>query len=474
MRFALEMWATWLYIIPLTILTAFAKLNDKTERENKMSEQNNITLSVNETAPCEQKIEFKVAAETVSAAFKKAAKTAQKQAQIPGFRVGKAPLEIVAKRYADYILEDVERNLQGAAFEQLSANEENDNLDIVSFGSLDAAVKPENGKEYVFSIQVETAPAIELPDYKTFAYEVAEMDSVEKRVAARLEYLKGLYSDYANVTGAAQKGDMMKVSYESDFALAEDASASLKRAVKADDSWIWLNEPEQFPGIIAALEGKEIGVETEVAIEFPADWREAALQGQKLNYKFKIHEIQRKAPIESDEALAEKVKAESVEKMMADIKDGAEKELEYEKKEQLKGKALEMLLPCIEKAELPKGLVASTVQREFQRIAERLVRSEADVEPFKADREKHMEEAKQEADKYLRKFFVLRKIANVEKLTVSQEEVDAQIKGMCAYMGYKEADVRKMLERNGGTSELQADILMNKALEAVVAASEQK
>jgi len=160
--------------------------------------------------------------------------------------------------------------------------------------------------------------------------------------------------------------------------------------------------------------------------------------------------------------------------MMADIKDGAEKELEYEKKEQLKGKALEMLLPCIEKAELPKGLVASTVQREFQRIAERLVRSEADVETFKADREKHMEEAKQEADKYLRKFFVLRKVANVEKLTVSQEEVDAQIKGMCAYMGYKEADVRKMLERNGGTSELQADILMNKALEAVVSASEQK
>ena len=75
------------------------------------------------------------------AAFKKAAKVAQKQAHIPGFRVGKAPLEIVAKRYADYILEDVERNLQGAAFEQLSANEENDKLDIVSFGSLDAAVK---------------------------------------------------------------------------------------------------------------------------------------------------------------------------------------------------------------------------------------------------------------------------------------------------------------------------------------------
>ena len=78
-----------------------------------------------------------------------------------------------------------------------------------------------------------------------------------------------------------------------------------------------------------------------------------------------------------------------------------------------------------------------------------------------------MEEAKKAADAYLRKFFVLRKVANAEKITVSEAEMDAQIKGMCAYMGYKEADVRKMLARNGGNSELQADILMNKALDAV-------
>lgn len=429
-----------------------------------------ITAASSEVSPCEQKIEFKVSDAGVSAAFKKAAKTAQKHAQIPGFRVGKAPLDMVAKRYAEYISEDVEKTLQSAAFEKLSAPEF-EKIDIVSFGNLDAAVKPENGKEYAFSIQVETAPEFELPDYKAFQYEVAEKTPIEKRVADRLEYLKGLYSDYATVTDAAKKGDMMKVSYESDFALADDASASLKRAVKADDAWIWLNEPEQFPGIIAALDGKEIGVENTVTITYPADWREEALREKTLNYKFKIHEIQRKTPIESDEKLAEKLHAENVEKMMAEIKSGAEKEAEYEQKEAQKAKALELLLPCAEKVELPKGLLAQTTQREFQRIAERLVHSEKDVEPFKADREKHMDEAKAEADKYLRKFFVLRKAAKLEKVTVSEAEVDAQIKGMCAYMGYKEADVRKMLDRNGGMADIQADILMNKTLDAVVAAS---
>lgn len=425
-----------------------------------------VTLASSEVAPCEQKIEFKVTADGVTAAFKQSAMTARKHAQIPGFRIGKAPVELVAKRYAEYIAEDAAKTIQSAAFDKLSGGEF-DNLDIVSFGSMDAAEKPEAGKEYVFSIQVETAPVFDLPDYKNFKIELPETGDMDKRVAARLAYLKGLYSDYATITGAAQKGDMMKVSYDSDFAVEDDASASLKRLVKAEDSWIWLNEPEQFPGIIAALDGKETGVEHAVTIAFPADFREEKLQGKTVNYKFTIKEIQRKTPIESDEKLAEKLHAENVEKMMADIRDGAAKEAEYEKKEAAKAKVLELLLPCIEKAELPKGLVASTVQREFQRIAEQLVRSEKDVETFKADREKHMEEAKKAADAYLRKFFVLRKVANAEKITVSEAEMDAQIKGMCAYMGYKEADVRKMLARNGGNSELQADILMNKALDAV-------
>jgi len=427
-----------------------------------------VTFTTSEVSPCEQKIEFKVTADGVSAAFKQSAKTAQKHAQIPGFRIGKAPVEVVAKRYAQYIAEDAEKLLQSAAFDKLSGGEF-DKLDIVSFGELNADVKPEAGKEYVFSFEVETAPEFELPDYKNLKIELPEAADIDKRIADRLAYLKGLYSDYTTITGAARKGDMMKVSYDSDFAVADDASASLKRLVKAEESWIWLNEPEQFPGIIAALDGKETGVENAVAITFPADFREEGLQGKTVNYKFTIKEIQRKTPIESNEKLAEKLHAENVEKMMADIKEGVEKGAEYEKKEAVKAKIIEQLLPCIEKAELPKGLVASRVQMEFQHIAEHLVRSEKDIETFKADREKHMEEAKKNADAYLRKFFVLRKVANAEKITVSEEEMDVQIKAMCSYIGYKEADVRKMLARNGGNSELQADILMNKALDAVAA-----
>ena len=250
----------------------------------------------------------------------------------------------------------------------------------------------------------------------------------------------------------------------------EDASASVKRAAKADDAWLWLNEPEQFPGIIAAMEGAKKGDERAVSVSYPADWREAALQGQTVNYKFKVHEAQRKVAIENDEKLAERMGAESVEKMMEQFKADAEREAEFEQKEKGKEKALEMILKETAEFPLPKDVQTSTEQREFSRIAESLVRSEKDVEAFKADSDKHMEEAKKNAVAYLRKFFILRAIAKKESISVSAAEVDAQIKGMSAYMGYKEEDIRKMLDRNGGTAELQADILMSKVLEFVAAA----
>lgn len=67
----------------------------------------------------------------------------------------------------------------------------------------------------------------------------------------------------------AQKGDMLKVTYESDFVLPENAPASLQRAVKSEESWIWLSEPEQIPGVLAALTGAKKDGEYTFKAEFP-------------------------------------------------------------------------------------------------------------------------------------------------------------------------------------------------------------
>ena len=249
--------------------------------------------------------------------------------------------------------------------------------DIVAFGRMDAKEAPAADREYAVTLDVEVAPEFKLPEYKGLEIKVEDGETLEQHIENRMKYLKDLYADYVTIEEPAQKGDMLKVSYESDFVPAEDAPASLRRAVKSEESWIWLSEPEQIPGVLAALTGAKKDGEYTFKAEFPADWREKDLQGKSVEYKVKVFEAQRRVPVADDAKLAEKLGLGTVEKMNEEIRKTAERELEQMHKEAVKAKAAETIVGMVEDFPLPKGILASASQREFSRIAERLVRSEA-------------------------------------------------------------------------------------------------
>lgn len=430
--------------------------------------ENGIRYEAKTTAPCESKVEFTAPAAAVDAAFKTAVRNAAKYARIPGFRPGKAPASMVKSRYKDYILEDVERNLQSAGFEKLAAADKKE-LDAVAYGRFSAEAKPAEGTDYKFALDVELAPAVEIPDFKGFGIAKPESDPVDKIVADRLAYFRSLYADYKPIEDAAAEGDMLKVSYESDFVLPENAPAGLARAVKSDESWVRITEPEQIPGMNKALTGAAKGAEVSFAAVFPEDWHQEELRGKTVNYKMKINDGQRKVEIADDEELAKKTGAKDAAQMMDHIRRSAETERENDIRSKAREAMLSALLEKTPSFDMPAGMIASVTQREFSRIASRLVRSQEDVEAFKKDQEKHLEDARKAAQDYLRKFFILRAIARQNGIEVSQDELDEQIRLMCMYTGSKESEVRKRIEQNGGDAEISEDILMTKVLDFMTA-----
>ena len=423
-----------------------------------------ITFECKENGTCAYKIAFHVPAASVDAELKSAAEETGKYARVPGFRPGKAPVSLVMNRYREYILEDAERSMQRAAFEKVTTGKALE-LDILGFGRMDAGKKPEAGQDYDFTLDVETAPEIKPADYKSFKIQEPESDSVEKRTADRLAYMRQLYSEYKPLEGKVVAGDMLKVSYESDFALPENASPALTRAVKAEDAWLHIAEPEQIPGMNAALTGGEKGGEYSFAASFPADWRQEELRGKTVNFKVKIHDGQHRIELTDDKVLAEKTGVDSVEKLMENIRKSAESERENEIRGKMKEEMLRLVLEKTPEFPLPQGMLSNTTQREFSNLVNRLVRSEEDVEAFKKDQEKHLEEAKKAAEESLRRFLILRNIAKANDIKVTDEEVDMQIRLMSAYTGRKEEEIRKNLAETGRESEIQEEILTNKTLE---------
>lgn len=423
-----------------------------------------IKIEWKDLAPCSRRAEYAVSKELVDSEFAEALKEVSKEAQLPGFRKGKSPLALVKSRYGAMIVEDVAKHIHNVAFEKTV---EDKSADIISIDPTEAPAMPKQGEEYRFSFSFDVAPEIKMPEYKGFKLDAPKGESVDERLAKRLEYLKGLYADYKTLEEPAKPGDMLKVSYSSDFQLPEGASPSLQRLVKAEEGWIWLSEPEQIPGSVKALEGVKKGEERSFSAVYPAGYKESELAGKTVNYSVKVAEIQRRVPVENDAQLAEKLHAPDAAKMMEDLKKAVESELVNERKSSLKDKALETILTLTPDFPFPKSLFNSYTEREFTKIAEKTVKSEADVEKFKQEKEKHLEEARNVATKQLKKFFILRKIADVEGVKVEQQEVDSHIQGMSAYYGYKERDVRKALDRNGGMGEMQAEILMSKVLDLI-------
>ena len=226
-----------------------------------------LTLTITDTDVCGRDAKFTLTAEATADLFTAAAKDVARKAQIPGFRVGKAPLSMVKNRYKNYVDEEAGRLLQLAAYDLLSKKA--DEMDIISYSKLQPEGTLEEGKEFSLKCEFEIAPEFELPDYNGLG-EVADSEDAAKIEADLIERAKAQYSSFVPITDAAKEGDMLHVSYESDFALPEDASDSLKRAVKNDSAWVYLIGQEMIPGVNAALIGATVGGEYTFTADFPA------------------------------------------------------------------------------------------------------------------------------------------------------------------------------------------------------------
>ena len=420
-----------------------------------------MTFDAKEVVNCRKQIEVTIPADVVSAEAEKAAKAFASYVNIPGFRKGKAPVGMLKSRYADDIKQELERRLVSAAYQKVASADE----DVLSCG-IEGSPKVEFDKEFKFTFNVDLAPEIDLGEYKGLEVTVETKEISDADVAERLNMYRTMYANYADVTDEAKAEDMLKVSYTSDFTVPETASAYLKRQVEAADNFLWLKEPEMIPGSVAALTGAKVGDVKEFAAVYPADYREADLAGKTVNYKVTVNAVQRRQEL-SDEELVKKLNAPSIDEFKATLKASMEREMEDANNAKLLDAVGEKLDAVVKDFELPAAFLEGETNRELNKLASAQVKSEADAEEFKKNLDEHKKTAGENAKKSLRRSLILRKIARLEKIVVTNEEMDQQIAVMSSYYGYKPKELRATLEKNGNIDELHFNMLSAKVLQFV-------
>ena len=285
-----------------------------------------VNVSVENLAPCKKLVRVELDAAAVDAAFDAITKDFQKQAVLPGFRPGKAPRDMVVKKYGAEIKEEAKRKLIGDNYRKAIDEQK---IQVVGYPDIEE-VQFERGQALQFTATVETAPEFQLPEYKGLPAQLETKVVTDEDVARALEMLRGQHAKFETVARPLAGGDIAVVNYTGtcEGKPITELAPTAKGLTEQKNFWVETTDGTFIPGFAAQLTGAQAGEKRTVNVDFPADFVTPQLQGKKGVYEVELVEVKEKQLPSLDDELAKKYGAENIEK----LKEGVRKDLENELK----------------------------------------------------------------------------------------------------------------------------------------------
>ena len=418
---------------------------------------------------CLATLTVELPADRVSKEWQNLARQFQRNVRIPGYRPGKAPQSLVDQRFAKDIKEELTSKLLR---ESLNEAIKDKGLRVLSVSEV-KDVKIEDDKTMRYSATVVTAPDFELPDYASIPAELTKELPTDEHVEKWIEQMREPHATYAPVEDRAVAfGDYAVVSYEGSHEgkpLGEAITSAPVQLQGRKNAWVLMDENSLAPGFCKAIEGMKVNEEKEISLELPADFPLADLAGKKVDYKVTLHAINTKSLPAFDDELAGKIEPGSTaeqlrEKVRERISQIAESQFENAKRQA----AVKYLLEKVD-CELP----APVVEREMSSILREVVRENQGRGVSDEEIRKHQDEligaAQQSAKDRVRANFLLLRIAEKEKIEVTEQDVAQRVIEMASRYEIPVNKLVKDLQRRDGFGPLREQILTGKALDLLTA-----
>lgn len=413
----------------------------------------------------EVKLEFTVEAEKFDGAIKTVFNKSAKYFNIPGFRKGKAPYQIVEKTYgAQIFYEDAFNEIAGQAFEEgLKEN----NIEAVSKPEVEIK-QIEKGKDLIFTAVVQTKPEVTLGKYKGIQIKKVEYNVSDEDVNHELMHMAEKNARLVSVEDRpVESGDITVIDFEGfvDGVAFEGG--------KAENYDLEIGSNSFIPGFEDQVIGTKIDEEKDINVKFPEEYFSKELAGKDATFKVKVHAIKKKElPKLDDEFAKEASEFDTLKELKASIKERLEKENEEKQKYETEEAVVKAVTENI-KVEVPSGMIETEVENMIKDIETRLSYQGIKFDQYLQMLGKTMEEMKKEyepqAEEAVKTRLMLEAVIKAEKIEANIEEIDEKIKEMAKNYG-KENDeaflqnenVRNYIEE-GIKSEKAVDFLVKNA-----------
>ena len=401
-------------------------------------------------------------AAAVDAAFDAVTKDIQKQANLPGFRPGKAPRAMVEKKYDAEIKDEAKRKLIGDAYrkaidEQKISVVGHPDIEEVQFG---------RGQTLQFTATVETAPEFQLPEYKGLPATLETKSVTDADVDKALEMLRGQHASFNTEARELKNGDIAVVNYTGtcDGKAITELAPTAKGLTEQKNFWIETEGISFIPGFAAQLVGAKAGDKRTVNVDFPADFVTKELQGKKGVYEVELVEVKEKVLPVMDDELAKKFGAENLEKLKTGVRTDLENELKYSRSKNLRGQVVKALLDQVN-FDLPETAVAQETRNVVYDLVRQSTQRGMNRDLIEQQKDEIYAAAAGNAKERVKLAFIVGRIAEQEKLEATQEDVlkRAQQLAMMYQMPFDQ--FIKDLQKRNGVNELYEQVLHEKVLE---------
>ncbi len=375
-------------------------------------------------------LELKIQKEDFEKSLEKVLTKLSQEIQIEGFRKGKAPLKLVLERvgkekvYPEALEEAIKEGYL-SAIEKLKLQPISlpsaEILEIDLFNS-EFSLNPE-GKALI-KLSFEIYPRFELPNYREIAKSVKKrkIEVKEEEVDKVLEDLRKMRPQYIPLQKPAQEGDFVEVEF---------SSSDFPEQKKVQDAFV-LGKAKLLPGVESALIGMRAGETKTIKVKVPQDHFLAKEQGkEEINLKIFLKDIKKVVFPELTDDFAKSLgNFENLEALKRSVKEGLTLEKETKESQRVKEEILQKVVEKT-KIDLPETLVTKELERVKKEVETYLKEGfkkdlESYLQEVKKSKEEFEKELKKQAEKRVKYYLILTKIAEVENLYPTEEEVEQE------------------------------------------------
>ena len=405
-------------------------------------------------------LEIEVEPERLERSLERAYRRLAQKTEVPGFRKGKTPRQML-ERYLgrDAFVQEALNLLIPEAYNQAL---EEENIDAVDYPNIELLQE----EPLIFKATVAIRPSVDLGDYRELRMEREPVTVSEEQVNEQLEELRRRYAILEPVDRPLQMGDRVRA----DVRVSVDG----RSVFSDDDAELRLREgvPLLVPGFVEQLVGSEKGVERQFSIGVPPDYPQRALAGKTCQCTVVVKDIKEERLPELNDAFAADVgegfsSLEALrQRLESDLREAAERESEARYGEKvvdgvIAGASVEFppVLAERETEHLLQERASSSGAGDIERYLRQVGKPEEDVR----------QELRLEAVERIQRSLVLGKVAEVEEISVEQEDIDAEIERLAVASGPRADEIRRVFGSAGSREALGRSLLSRRTVERLVA-----